>query len=579
MGKYETKYNSEWEKTYDWLSKIKDNIFAAKCKLCGISIQVNNGGLSQIRSHANTKKHMSVVATVNNHTSQTTLVPISGGIQLNTSKQFDQPTETFFLKFFVITGRLYFMSMDDQVLRAEILWELKCVKSIFSFASNSGNNDLFSAMFPDSKIAKSYKMSETKCKYLIQFGVSPWILEDLKKDIKASPFSYLFDETTTVQVKKQYDAYVRYESKRHGEIVDRYCGSLFLGHCDANHLVTNFYDFGRRMDWEIDYLLQIGMDGPRTNLSFNKKLVADLKEKHEKSIIDIGTCNIHKIHNSFKKGLQKLQFDFDGCAADLHFFFKHSSARRMDFQLMELITEIEAEYMLRHVSSRWLSLKKVKNRILDQWQNLREYFLQFLPSQKHFSKDVETTDRYQRIRKILNSGTSKLYLSFAVYIADILENFIIPFQCSKPMIQVLYPAIGDLFFKLMDNFVKPKVLTTSSNEKKDAQALGVVDINKQENLLSIHKMDFGSKAAYQIGLLESKSNIDIIKTEFKMAFIELTLYLQDNLPHENPLLKNLQYIHPSKVRHINAVPAIRKLAPTIARTLKGSNFTSLSVDR
>lgn len=150
---------------------------------------------------------------------------------------------------FVIIGRLHLMSMDDTVLRAEILWALKCVKSTFSFASNTGNNDLFTAMFPDSKIAKSYKTSETKCKYLIQFGVCPWILEDLKEDFKGSPFAYLFDETTTIQVKNQYDAYVRFESERHGKIVDSYCGSLFLGHCNADHLVTNFCEFGKRMDW------------------------------------------------------------------------------------------------------------------------------------------------------------------------------------------------------------------------------------------------------------------------------------------------------------------------------------------
>lgn len=80
---------------------------------------------------------------------------------------------------------------------------------------------------------------------------------------------------------------------------------------------------------------------------------------------------------------------------------------------MTLITEIEVDFMLRHVSSRWLSLKKVLNRILDQWQNLRKYFLEFLPKEKNFA-DVEKTDRYRRIRQSLNSETSKLYISFAL---------------------------------------------------------------------------------------------------------------------------------------------------------------------
>lgn len=319
------------------------------------------------------------------------------------------------------------MSNDDQVLQAEIFWALKCVKSNFSFKSNAGNNALFMTMFPDSTIAKSYKMSQSKVRYLVQFGIGPWILEHLKEDLKDAPFSFLFDETTTIQVKKQYDAYIRYESKRFNNIVDRYCGSLFLGHCDANQLVKNFFTFALNMDWNSFYLIQLSMDGPRTNLSFEKKMVEKLKQNNGKTIIDIGTCPLHQVHNSYEKALKKLNFDFDSFAQDLHFFFKHSSARREDFHLMELITEVETDNKLRHVSSRWLCLKKVLNRIMDQWEKLQKYFLVFLPKQKRFAADIEKTDRYQRIRKNLTSQTSKLYIYFAIYIADCFEKFVIPF--------------------------------------------------------------------------------------------------------------------------------------------------------
>lgn len=151
------------------------------------------------------------------------------------------------------------MSHDETVLRAEILWALKCVKANFSFKSNNENNELFMTMFPDSVIAQSYKMSETKCKYLIQFGIYPYILEEFKEDIKKSPFSFLFDETTTVQVKKQLDGYIRYESKQHSQILTRYCGSVFHGHCLATDIKSDFVEFGKMMSWDVQYLLQIGM--------------------------------------------------------------------------------------------------------------------------------------------------------------------------------------------------------------------------------------------------------------------------------------------------------------------------------
>lgn len=73
---------------------------------------------------------------------------------------------------------------EDNILKAEILWALKCAKSNFSFNSNEDNVTLFQNMFPDSAIAESYKMSYTKCKYIIQYGICEWVLEELVRDMK-----------------------------------------------------------------------------------------------------------------------------------------------------------------------------------------------------------------------------------------------------------------------------------------------------------------------------------------------------------------------------------------------------------
>lgn len=283
-------------------------------------------------------------------------------------------------------------------------------------------------------------------------------------------------------------------------------------------------------------------------------------------------------NNGYSEALKKLSFDYDTFANDLAFFFKRSSARRADFLLMELVTLVEVHFMLKHVSSRWLSLKKILNRILEQWQNLKSYFLDFLPKEKNFA-EIEKTERYQRVRQTLTSETSKLYMSFAIYIADILEDFIIPFQSSKPMIHVLYPSVGKLFFDLMENFVRSKALMTSNNTRKDAQNLSVIDIDNKVNLKSIHKMDFGTRALHQIGQLEHKINLDVIKTEFKICYIALTSYFIKNLPYKEQIVKDLQYLHPSKVRDRCASPAIRGLATKLAHIFKVSKFTDLSIER
>ena len=45
-------------------------------------------------------------------------------------------------------------------------------------------------------------------KYNIQFKIAPYLKEISIKGVKRKPCCFKFDETTTSQIKKQYDAYV-----------------------------------------------------------------------------------------------------------------------------------------------------------------------------------------------------------------------------------------------------------------------------------------------------------------------------------------------------------------------------------
>ena len=71
-------------------------------------------------------------------------------------------------------------------------------------------------MFPDSAIAQGYEQSDTKVQCVIKYGIGEHIKEGLINDAATTPYSFLFDETTNSQVKKQYNAYLIYWSKKSG---------------------------------------------------------------------------------------------------------------------------------------------------------------------------------------------------------------------------------------------------------------------------------------------------------------------------------------------------------------------------
>ena len=129
----------------------------------------------------------------------------------------------------------------------------------------------FAPYFPNSEIAKSYKQVETKLKYCLQYRIAPHFKDLIIKDLANSPFTFKSDETTILQVKKQHDVHVQFLLEKENRVIIAYCGSLFIGHCTAEDLVSHFNKFGIRMKWDPKYLLHIRMDGRNVNLSFEKK--------------------------------------------------------------------------------------------------------------------------------------------------------------------------------------------------------------------------------------------------------------------------------------------------------------------
>ena len=114
------------------------------------------------------------------------------------------------------------LSTEDQVTRAETLQVLDCVQSNYSFTSANNDDENFKLMFPDSKIAQSYRQELMTIKYVIQFGIASFVKEQMIRSFELQPFSFMFDETTTSQVKKQYDGYDQFWSNEKRKLSTSY---------------------------------------------------------------------------------------------------------------------------------------------------------------------------------------------------------------------------------------------------------------------------------------------------------------------------------------------------------------------
>ena len=233
MGK--GRYNLLLENHYSRITSVKgDNIklsanyiwwlwnFPSEIDGSEIS-QIDGCGISLVKLHEKSNIHEK-----NCPRDQRTLICSNGLAQLNPSD----------------SGVAF--SPEEQVIGAEIYQCLQVVSSNYSFSSTEADNSRFKMMLPDSRIAAIYSQGKTKVRYNIQFGIAPYIKQMLLYDVNNTPYTFRFDESTSSQIKKQYDGYLQYWSTKYDEVINCYCGSLFVGHCTQEQLIEH-YEFTKNL--------------------------------------------------------------------------------------------------------------------------------------------------------------------------------------------------------------------------------------------------------------------------------------------------------------------------------------------
>ena len=83
----------------------------------------------------------------------------------------------------------------------------------------------------------------------------------------------------------------------------------------------------------VDKLITLVRDGPNANKAIMRKIEQTMKDEHPefKGFVDLWSCVVHVVHNSFVKGLDMYGKDIDHLCLDLHAIFKYSAARREDY--------------------------------------------------------------------------------------------------------------------------------------------------------------------------------------------------------------------------------------------------------
>ncbi|WAR23449.1 LOW QUALITY PROTEIN: hypothetical protein MAR_037118 [Mya arenaria] len=432
-------------------------------------------------------------------------------------------------------GKTSFVQTNN-VLKAEILWTMQSITTHNSYKSNENISKLFKLMFPDSQIANRFACGERKTAYLCCFGIAEHVKSILLKEISGY-FVVLFDESLNKKSQaKQMDIHVRYWGTN-GLVHTRYLGSQFLGHATAEDMLQHFQKGIGDLEKQTKNMLQIPMDGPNVNWKFLDMITTKIEQDFSVSLINIGSCGLHIVHNAFKTGCQATTWDVSSVLSSMYYLFKDSPARKEDYQKSSGSTRMPMKF----VTHRWMENVPVVDRAIEVWGNIGQ-----------FVKDVEkkkiakpTCKSFEIVSAALKDKLIRAKFEFFRCVAMHLQAFLGNFQTEKPMVPFLYSELLSIIRGLI--VIKPGVLSDTSEVR-----LLKIDLEDSSFLIEHTKVDIGFSAekALKETVKENKLSerqVMEFKVQCRSFVLKVLKKLLEKCPATYSLVQHLACLDPRKM--------------------------------
>jgi hypothetical protein len=337
--------------------------------------------------------------------------------------------------------------------------------------------------------------------------------------------------------------------------------SAFLGHAQAQVLHDSIISALAKDDIPVTKIIHLGCDGPNVNKSLVDKLNATLQKLQREPLVDIGTFNVHKLHNGFHAGITSVEetWGIEEFFIDIYVFFKKYPSRSQDFYRIQEEFHAQRKAFKRFVSNRWLSVGPVCDRAIENWPHLLEYFLK-----SDHAKSIKESPMFARIASKLQLGNVMLArLHFISSIANLFEPCLEKLQTTSTMIHVLLDELSQVIQQLLQRFVKAEAI-----DGKTIAELKHVSLDSR----SIDRCDFGIKTKEVIRKLKKDKNPTVALLEKDMLkFLQTSAkYLLDRLPLANPVLSNMRCLKPSARNDplgVDLVVALVKHMPKLSNNI------------
>lgn len=344
--KRKSHFNDILKKKYQFIVAVDKEEQTVRCNMCLSMFSVSSGGQTSITVHLSSDKHKRAE------------VAAAGNSQVNK-----------FYRSIDVTAESLSLALTEGT------YAYHNVRHNHSFRSMDCTNILMKKFYN-----KKFTCARTKSEAITCNVLYPWIMEDVRKELKATAFVSISFDTSNHNackllpiVARYYDPYDEQEAIKNkvlkvlsipgetGEIlsasIKETASEFEIGNkllaLSADNTNTNFGGLNRRGHLNVGFRMNVLM---------------------KRNLFHLG-CNAHIIHNCAKNSFDVLPIDAEVIITKIFGYFHGYTVRTERFK--EFCSFVEQEYnvILGHIHVRWLSLEPAIQRILLLFEPLKSFFL------------------------------------------------------------------------------------------------------------------------------------------------------------------------------------------------------------
>ena len=281
--------------------------------------------------------------------------------------------------------------------------------------------------------------------------------------------------------------------------------------------------------------LALGCDNAPVMTGNTNGVFGLMKEKQPQ--LYLSGCPCHLIHRAAQKAASEIPFNIDEILIDVYYYFEHSSKRLAALETFQ--EEVTNQKLLKHVATRWLSVRRCLDRLLDNWDALKQFFRE----ETSKASTSSAKSRQDRLKTFFSSPTNKLYCLFLQHALEPFDTKNQLLQSEIPQIHTLRRSLHELMYDLLVRFVKPVVMADKIriNGVSRPRTVLEIDFKKPQNHRQVL---FSSETNAFLGRKEEtglrEERIKEFHSNTKKFYTAACEYIKQKLPLSADLLLNAE---------------------------------------